>query len=199
MVGFTEIEPCEHQNADAEQREEGEARLPAGNVVKQAANRRPHHRHHGHAHGYVADHRGRLFHRHHVAHDGARQHESGNDGRLRDAADHEDGDVGREHADERCDDHDGDAGQHDRAASEEIGKRADDELQAGGGGKITRNGKLHHRVVGLEINRHGSKRGQEHIHAQRRDAGDDHQRDDVGRGGPVQKTAAVHVILPPLP
>ncbi|MNX76642.1 hypothetical protein D3C86_1081550 [compost metagenome] len=173
MVGFSEIEPGEHQNADAEQAEEGEAGLPAGDVVEQAANRRPHHRHHGHAHGHVADHRGRLFHWHHVTHDGARQHEAGNDGRLRHAPDHENGDVGCEHADERCDDHDGDADEHHRPASEEIGERADDELQAGGGGKIARNGKLHHGIIGLEIKRHGRKRGQEHVHAKRCDAGDD--------------------------
>ncbi len=135
-VGFAHVEKDEQQNRHRRQADKGEACLPAGEIIEKAANGGPDHRHHRHAHGDVADHRGRLLGRHHVTNDGSRQNEARGDSRLQNAANHEDGDVRGECADQRGDNHQHDADEHNWSATEEIGKRSDHELKHGSGGEI---------------------------------------------------------------
>jgi hypothetical protein len=105
--------------------------LPAERLVEQSAERRADHRHHGHAHRHIADHRGRAVLGHHVAHDGARQHHRHDDAGLHHAKGKKDRDGRREQAADRRDEEQPDPPQHHRAPPPAVRDRAHQQLQPG--------------------------------------------------------------------
>jgi len=135
-VGLAEI-GCDQRQDDRTENEDGdETCAPAEGIIEDAAECRTDHGYERHAHGNVADHRGGLLHWHHVANDRTREHETGNDGGLEQAAEHQDVEVVRDKADECGQYQDDKARDHCRAASQAVGKRTYHHLHNGGHGDI---------------------------------------------------------------
>ena len=187
--GFAEVGPCQPQGDAADHEERPEPGLPAEDRGKPAADRRAHHRGHGHAHGDIADHRGGLGLGDHVAHHGARQDERRDDRRLEHAEDEEHGRTGGEDAAQRGQEEDRHPRQQHRPAPDPVGDGTDEKLQHRVDAEIEGDGKLHDPVLCAEIRGHRRERGQEDVHRQSRQGRQGDQRQDMGGRGSVEEPA----------
>jgi hypothetical protein len=80
------------------------------------------------------------------------------------------------------DEKDGQARDHHRTTAIAVGQRADDQLQQACDGQVAGDRQLHQRVIGFVVGSNTWQRGQNKVHVQRAETGDDHECGNVRWG-----------------